>query len=264
MAVATLALLPKVMEAAEVEEVLVVLVVEDAAAAQVTVEEVDEVDEAEVTVFKEAETTTAIMMGQEADEAAEGGLVVLQELVGPRVLLHRPLVDERRRVVAHLERQALLKIWMMKVGDICYFYNCLPFTQFVLHFPDFFAPPPAAPPPKPKSAAAKSTAAKPAQASASTSTTRAASNRNMTANNSEEVRCDCGEIAIERTVTKESINKGRTFRKCGTEKCSFFAWGDEPVASSSTSTSAATRRTDSMPAPVIPAKRAFSERSVSR
>lgn len=118
---ATPALLAKVMEAEEVEEVLVVLAVADGAVAQVEVEEAAGADEAEVTVDREAETTTAIMMGQEAAEAAEGGAVVLQELEGPRALLHRSLVDERQRVVAPRERQALLWIWMMKVGDICFF-----------------------------------------------------------------------------------------------------------------------------------------------
>jgi hypothetical protein len=44
------------------------------------------------------------------------------------------------------------------------------------------------------------------------------------------MNCFCGKPSIERTVKKESANKGRLFRRCGqTEKpCDFFEWADEP------------------------------------
>lgn len=38
----------------------------------------------------------------------------------------------------------------------------------------------------------------------------------------------CGVAAAERTVTKESPNKGRRFWTCEEKKCEFFEWVDGP------------------------------------
>ncbi|KAG9045134.1 DNA topoisomerase [Tulasnella sp. UAMH 9824] len=58
-----------------------------------------------------------------------------------------------------------------------------------------------------------------------------------------EVLCDCGEPAAERSVTRETANKGRKFRTCETKKCEFFEWVQPEGGSNK----------------VIPAKRARSE-----
>ncbi|KAG8941767.1 hypothetical protein FRC00_012207 [Tulasnella sp. 408] len=39
-----------------------------------------------------------------------------------------------------------------------------------------------------------------------------------------ETLCDCGEPAAERSVTRETANKGRKFWTCETKKCQFFEW----------------------------------------
>lgn len=101
----------------------------------------------------------------------------------------------------------------------------------------------AAPPPPPRPAAPRSRARPPASAGASSSVV--------------EVKCKCGVVAAERTVTKESNNKGRRFWTCGTSECEFFEWCDGP----STNTTSAAPRTRSMPAPVVPAKRSYSTES---
>lgn len=46
-------------------------------------------------------------------------------------------------------------------------------------------------------------------------------------------RCECGLEAVERKVSKETANKGRTFWTCSKAneklRCRFFAWTDEPI-----------------------------------
>ena len=67
-------------------------------------------------------------------------------------------------------------------------------------------------------------------------------------------QCKCRVLAAERTVVKESANKGRKFRSCGNQgACDFFEWVDGPPPSASVSTS--NSRT-------IPSKRTLTERSV--
>ncbi len=68
-------------------------------------------------------------------------------------------------------------------------------------------------------------------------------------------QCDCGTPASERTVTKESENKGRRFWTCGNNGgCKFFQWFDGP---SNPGTFASTSRAPSASSH-IPAKRPFS------
>ncbi len=43
-----------------------------------------------------------------------------------------------------------------------------------------------------------------------------------------QIDCFCGKPSVERTVRKESENKGRRFRRCGQPTdCDFFDWIDE-------------------------------------
>jgi hypothetical protein len=43
-----------------------------------------------------------------------------------------------------------------------------------------------------------------------------------------QIDCFCGKPSVERTVKKESENKGRRFRRCGqAQDCDFFEWVDE-------------------------------------
>ena len=43
-----------------------------------------------------------------------------------------------------------------------------------------------------------------------------------------QIDCFCGKPSVERTVRKESENKGRIFRRCGqAQDCNFFEWVDE-------------------------------------
>ena len=47
--------------------------------------------------------------------------------------------------------------------------------------------------------------------------------------NSDHPNCDCNTPAVQRTVQKEGVNKGRNFWKCGggpEKDCDFFAWAD--------------------------------------
>ncbi|TBU45786.1 DNA topoisomerase [Dichomitus squalens] len=69
-----------------------------------------------------------------------------------------------------------------------------------------------------------------------------------------EPQCDCGIPAAERTVTKESANKGRRFWTCGdNQSCQFFQWFDGPSNSSSTSSTSRS----------VPSKRPFSSVSAA-
>ncbi|KAI0779452.1 DNA topoisomerase [Fomes fomentarius] len=74
--------------------------------------------------------------------------------------------------------------------------------------------------------------------------------------NSAALQCDCGMTAAERTVTKESANKGRKFWTCGdNQTCQFFQWFDGP--SNSSNTFASTSRAPSASSSAVPAKRPF-------
>ncbi|GJJ12157.1 hypothetical protein Clacol_006398 [Clathrus columnatus] len=58
-----------------------------------------------------------------------------------------------------------------------------------------------------------------------------------------EVLCKCSVPVVERTVTKESANKGRKFRACGNQGgCDFFEWMDIPSSSSVASVTVPTKR----------------------
>lgn len=86
--------------------------------------------------------------------------------------------------------------------------------------------------------------------------------RNAPPSNSSGVgpQCDCGIPAAERTVTKETANKGRKFWTCGnSQTCEFFQWYDGP-SGSSTSNFASTSRSASSNGtlPTVPSKRPFS------
>ncbi|KIM69270.1 hypothetical protein SCLCIDRAFT_830191 [Scleroderma citrinum Foug A] len=55
--------------------------------------------------------------------------------------------------------------------------------------------------------------------------------RPVTASNAPTRQCRCKEDAVQRTVTKDGLNKGRLFWGCAKGKdegCGFFEWDDEP------------------------------------
>jgi DNA topoisomerase III len=100
---------------------------------------------------------------------------------------------------------------------------------------DFFAPPqrpPAANPPRPappRSAPARTPSTFPASGSTAVETQFA---RNHTVDGGR-MKCRCDVPAIQLTVTRETVHKGKKFWKCGNDgACEFFEW-DEPLASSS-------------------------------
>jgi DNA topoisomerase-3 len=66
--------------------------------------------------------------------------------------------------------------------------------------------------------------------------------------------------AAERTVTKESVNKGRKFWTCDAKACDFFEWQDGP--SSAGAGSRAGAGAPAAPRPAVPAKRAYAQASV--
>lgn len=67
------------------------------------------------------------------------------------------------------------------------------------------------------------------------------------------VECKCKVPVAERTVVKESANKGRKFRTCGNKgECDFFEWTDDPPGPNP----------GGIAAKAIPAKRTLTERSV--
>ncbi|KAG8819991.1 DNA topoisomerase [Serendipita sp. 399] len=85
------------------------------------------------------------------------------------------------------------------------------------------------PPSRPPTTAAK-VPKEPGSRAAITGTKRKPSDDNEDAR-----QCRCKKDAIERTVTKEGQNKGRTFWKCSNpedSQCKFFEWGDEPPGGS--------------------------------
>ncbi|KAI0775801.1 DNA topoisomerase [Trametes elegans] len=83
-------------------------------------------------------------------------------------------------------------------------------------------------------------------------------------------QCDCGVPAAERTVTKESANKGRRFWTCGqNQTCQFFQWFDGPSNGSSTFASSSSNRAGTAStayslASTVPSKRAHSSASTER
>ncbi|CAK5281387.1 unnamed protein product [Mycena citricolor] len=64
-----------------------------------------------------------------------------------------------------------------------------------------------------------------------------------TSSSQEDIRCDCGEPAGQRTVTKESATKGKKFWTCDSQQCRFFKWVEDVGGPSS-----------------VPAKRTYSGR----
>ncbi|OSD06958.1 prokaryotic type I DNA topoisomerase [Trametes coccinea BRFM310] len=78
-------------------------------------------------------------------------------------------------------------------------------------------------------------------------------------------QCECGVPAAERTVVKESANKGKKFWTCGQDRtCQFFQWADASSTASSSAASSSTLATRSTPttysatSTVVPSKRPFS------
>ncbi|KAI0373951.1 prokaryotic type I DNA topoisomerase [Pilatotrama ljubarskyi] len=86
-------------------------------------------------------------------------------------------------------------------------------------------------------------------------------------------QCDCGVPAVERTVTKETVNKGRKFWTCGEPNaCGFFGWADGPSGTASTRPSATSSTTRAGPSngayasssTVVPSKRSYSSVATER
>jgi hypothetical protein len=80
--------------------------------------------------------------------------------------------------------------------------------------------------------------------------------------NEEDVHCDCGVPAGERTVTKESVNKGRQFWTCETKACQFFQWKDDDGLPTSTPGANSSRMAMAPPS-IVPSKRSYSGASAS-
>jgi hypothetical protein len=112
------------------------------------------------------------------------------------------------------------------------------------------------------SAAAASTLPTPAPSAPTASRTSSSSAPKASGSSNVEVHCDCGELAGQRTVTKESINKGRRFWTCETRKCQFFEWedGSSTAGAGSGGDSNSSRM---KPPSTIPTKRNYSTASVS-
>ncbi|KAH9942376.1 DNA topoisomerase [Epithele typhae] len=72
-------------------------------------------------------------------------------------------------------------------------------------------------------------------------------------------KCFCGNLAVERTVTKDTNgNKGRKFWTCENKSCDFFLWMEGTSASTSNGPSfASASRAHSASTPSIPAKRSY-------
>lgn len=70
-----------------------------------------------------------------------------------------------------------------------------------------------------------------------------------------DVNCNCGAPAGQRTVTKESANKGKRFYICETKTCDFFAWVDADGAVASGSGSGSSMAARMPPPSTIPVKR---------
>lgn len=68
----------------------------------------------------------------------------------------------------------------------------------------------------------------------------------------------CGVPAAERTVTKESPNKGRRFWTCEDKKCEFFEWVDGPSAAGGGLTNGGDGSSAGRGA-MVPAKRSYTE-----
>ncbi|KAF9809736.1 hypothetical protein IEO21_07278 [Rhodonia placenta] len=80
-----------------------------------------------------------------------------------------------------------------------------------------------------------------------------------------EPSCACGVPAVQRTVVKETVNKGRQFWACGNDKtCDFFEWVDGPSSSSGVGPLRSGSHGTASTSKVIPAKRMLSERNAPR
>lgn len=74
-------------------------------------------------------------------------------------------------------------------------------------------------------------------------------------------KCECGDVAVERTVKADTVNKGRLFWACpNNRRCDFFEWADGPSSSNATSSAAAPRSFGGARSTSIPAKRSASDR----
>jgi DNA topoisomerase-3 len=72
---------------------------------------------------------------------------------------------------------------------------------------------------------------------------------------SAEPNCTCGVPAAQRTVTKESMNKGRQFWTCGASRaCDFFEWCDGPSSAAAGPSTSVSRMA---PPSTVPTKRAY-------
>jgi len=126
---------------------------------------------------------------------------VAAEDVVPEMLQRRE--DEAEDEEDHEQREEL-SLFLPKM--VCSFSPLL----FVTNHRTDFAPPP--PPRRP---------APPVQPTRRTPS--------VSASNSDHPNCDCNTPALERTVQKEGVNKGRKFWKCGggpEKDCDFFTWAD--------------------------------------
>ncbi|KZT63870.1 prokaryotic type I DNA topoisomerase [Daedalea quercina L-15889] len=72
-------------------------------------------------------------------------------------------------------------------------------------------------------------------------------------------KCECGDVAVERTVKADTANKGRLFWACpNNRRCDFFEWADGPSNASAPRSAGASRSTS------IPTKRSASDRGADR
>jgi len=81
-------------------------------------------------------------------------------------------------------------------------------------------------------------------------------NRSSTLGSMNQINCRCGVPAAERTVTKDSVSKGRKFLTCNERVCNFFEWTDGISPNSASEQCPPETKT-------IPTKRPYSDRSVS-
>lgn len=74
-------------------------------------------------------------------------------------------------------------------------------------------------------------------------------------------KCGCGDVAVERTVKADTVNKGRLFWACPNNRlCDFFEWADGPSGSNAAPSAAAPRSFGGARPTSIPAKRSASDR----
>lgn len=143
-----------------------------------------------------------------------------------------------------------------------YFEHIAVLTSCFLDWSDDPIPPPSPPPP------VRQPPPRPAPARPAPAPARPAPPRNGHPLSASALpQCDCNVPAVERTVTKESANKGKRFWTCGqNQTCQFFQWSDGPsasgtptaVASSSSSRAYPSSTAYSSVSAVVPAKRPHS------